>query len=51
MDKFEKLIKDVNEMSEDDRNKVIEEYKGKCICATCPTWNQCADETNENFPV
>jgi hypothetical protein len=49
MDKFEQLIHDVSEMSADDQNKAIGGYKGKCICPTCPTWNQCAGEANEKL--
>jgi len=49
MDKFEQLIHDVGEMSESEQNKAIEEYKGSCICTTCPTWNKCAEEANEKL--
>jgi len=49
MDKFEHLIHDVSEMSTDDQNKAIEEYKGSCICPTCPTWNKCAEDANEKL--
>ena len=47
MDKFEQLIHYVGEMSEDDQNNAIGEYKGSCICPTCPTWNKCAEDANE----
>ena len=49
MDKFEQLIHDVMELSESERNKKIEEYKGSCICPTCPTWNKCAENANEKL--
>ena len=49
MDKFEQLIHDIGKISKDDQNKAIEEYKGSCICPTCPTWNKHAEEANENF--
>jgi hypothetical protein len=49
VDKFEQLIHDVNEMSEDDRNKAIEDYKGSCICPTCATYNQCAADSNQKL--
>jgi hypothetical protein len=49
MDKFEQLIHDVGEMSESDQNKAIKEYKGSCICPTCPTWNKCAEDANEKL--
>jgi hypothetical protein len=49
MDKFEQLIDDVSKMSTKDQAKVIEEYKGSCVCPTCPTWNKCADDANEKL--
>ena len=51
MDKFDRLIHDVSEMSKDDQNKAIEEYKGSCICPTCPTWNKMLMMQMKNFSV
>ena len=36
-------------MSESDRNKSIEDYKGSCICQTCATYTQCAADANEKL--
>jgi len=36
-------------MSESDRNNAIEQYKGSCICETCPTYNECAAKANEKL--
>lgn len=49
LDKFETLIQEVMEMSESDRNRAIESYKGSCICQTCATYNECATDANEKL--
>jgi len=49
MDKFEQLISDVGKMSAGDQEKAIAEYKGSCVCPTCPTWNKCAENANEKL--
>jgi hypothetical protein len=49
MDKFEQLIHNVSEMSANDQNKAIEDYKGSCICKTCATYTQCAADTNQKL--
>ena len=49
MDKFEQMIHDVMDMSENDRNKAIEGYKDSCICQICATYNECASDANEKL--
>jgi hypothetical protein len=49
MDKFEQKIQEVMEMSERDRDNVIEYYKSSCICHTCATYDQCAADANEKL--
>ena len=49
MDKFEKTINEVMEMSESDRNNSIEKLKESCICPTCATYNECAADANEKL--
>ena len=49
MDKFEKLIKELNEVSESDLKSSIEKYKNSCICPSCPTYTECAANANEKL--
>lgn len=49
MTKFEELINQLNEMSEDERTQKIEELEAECVCPICPTFNQCAKEAGENI--
>jgi hypothetical protein len=49
LDKFEQLIHDVMDMSENDQIKAIESYKDSCICHTCATYNECASDSNEKL--
>lgn len=49
MDKFEKLIQEVMEMSESEKNSAIETYKASCICNNCVTYNECAADANEKL--
>lgn len=44
MDKFEKKVQEVMELSEEDRNNTIAELKKMCICPTCPTYTDCAKD-------
>jgi len=47
MDKFEEKLKELAEMSEEDKNRSLEEMKGDCICPICPTYNECAKKADE----
>lgn len=49
MDKFEQLMDDVSKMSAGEQNNAVKEYKGSCICQTCPTWNKCAEDSDEKL--
>lgn len=49
MDKFEQKMDEIGQMSEDERNKAVEDYKSQCICPTCPTYNECAQNANERL--
>ena len=49
MDKFEAKLKEVMDMSEEDRDQAIEEYKKMCICGTCSTYNQCSKNAQEGL--
>lgn len=47
MDKFEKMMQMMSEMTEEERMKTIEENKALCICPNCPTYNECAQKKGE----
>ena len=47
MDKFETKLNEVMDMSEEDRNAAIEEFKKSCVCPDCPTYTDCARENME----
>jgi len=47
MDKFEEKINELEGMSEEEKNNLIEEMQKDCICPICPTYNECAKEANE----
>ena len=49
MDKFEELIKQLNELSEDARNERVKELEKDCVCPICPSYNQCAKDKDENI--
>jgi hypothetical protein len=36
-------------MSESQMKKAIEKYKNSSICASCPTYNECAGKANEKM--
>lgn len=47
MDEFEKLIEELNKLSEDERSERVDMIGEDCVCSTCPTYNQCAKDTGE----
>ena len=49
MDKFEELMHELSEMSEEERSAKIKELEVDCVCPICPTFNQCAKEAGENI--
>jgi len=49
MDKFKQLMDEISKMSVGDQNNAIKDYKGSCICPTCPTWNKCAADADEKL--
>ena len=51
MDKFEKMMQLMSQMTEEERMKMIEANKSLCICPDCPTYNECAQEKGELFTV
>jgi hypothetical protein len=51
MDKFEQVIHDVGKMPESEQNKAIDDYKGSCICPTCPLGINVLKMSMKNFSV
>lgn len=49
MDKFEAKLKEMAEMSEEDREQSLKEYKDMCICRTCSTYNECSKNAKEGL--
>ena len=49
MDKFEEKINNLNEMSDEDKNKDLDQMKEDCICPICPTHNECAKNGGETL--
>lgn len=47
MDRFEAVLKEMKEMSENEREKMIENNKKDCICGDCPSYNDCAKVNSE----
>jgi hypothetical protein len=49
MEKFEEIMKQMQQMSPQERAKVLEDEGSKCICGQCPTYNDCAKSAHEGF--
>ena len=49
MDKFEKIMQDLEKMPREEKAKLIEAEKAKCICGSCPTYTKCAMNAKEGF--
>lgn len=47
MDEYEKLMEEIKELSEEERNIRIEKIGKDCVCSTCPSYNQCAKDSGE----
>lgn len=42
MDTFDQIVKDLRQLPANEKEKLIEEKKAKCICPGCPSFNKCA---------
>jgi hypothetical protein len=47
MEKFDKIIEQILNMNDEEKLKMLEDKKRICICSGCPTYNDCAQKTNE----
>jgi hypothetical protein len=49
MDRFEEMMQDLMDLSDEGRQEVIEEMKSMCICSECPSYNECAKNSQESI--
>ena len=47
MGSFEQFIQKLQQMTEEERSRVIDSKKSICICSQCNIYNDCAKSTNE----
>ena len=47
LDKFEKAMQMMANMSDEEKMKAVEMNKSLCICGGCPSYNDCAKEKGE----
>jgi len=47
MDAFTELLRTMEQMSPDEKNRVIAENRKKCICGRCPTYDACMKGNKE----
>ena len=47
MDKFDQYTEQMKGFGPEEVRKLIEDYKKRCICATCPTYNECTTRKRE----
>jgi hypothetical protein len=47
LDKFDNIMKTTSQIPEKEHIKAINENKKLCICPTCPTYNECAENNME----
>ena len=49
MDKFEEKINELMELSDKEKNDMVEDMKKDCVCPICPTYNECANKAGEKL--
>ncbi|WP_019176935.1 DUF2769 domain-containing protein [Methanomassiliicoccus luminyensis] len=47
MDAFEKLLKALGEMGQEEKECIFSKMKSECTCPDCPSYNQCAGDKKE----
>ena len=47
MDKFDQYMESMKVFGPQEARDFIEENKKKCVCASCPTYNECASRKHE----
>ncbi|MCQ8894798.1 MAG: DUF2769 domain-containing protein [Methanolinea sp.] len=46
-DSFTRLILDLKSRKKEERWKIYDRWKASCACSQCPSYNECARETDE----
>ena len=49
MDTFEQILQKLATMQKEEKAKLIEAEKARCMCGTCPSYTDCARNANERF--
>lgn len=49
MDVFDTTMKELKKLSISERERILEEKKGQCICPACPTYTSCSLNEQEKF--
>jgi len=49
MDTFEKTMESISKKSKKEQADLIADFKSKCLCPTCPTYNNCASKAGEKL--
>lgn len=49
MDTFEKTMESVSKKTPKEQADLIADFKSKCPCPTCPTYNNCASKAGEKL--
>jgi hypothetical protein len=42
MDKFDETMRNIKDLSPDDKKKKMDAFLDKCACPTCPTYTECS---------
>ena len=49
MDTFEQILQKLATMQKEEKAKLIEAEKARCMCGTCPSYTDCARDAGEKF--
>jgi hypothetical protein len=47
MDKFDQYMEETKGLGPQEARDIIEKNKKKCVCGSCPTYNECASRKRE----
>jgi hypothetical protein len=49
MDKFDETMRNIKDLSPDDKKKKMDAFLDKCACPTCPTYTECSKNDQEGI--
>jgi hypothetical protein len=49
VDTFEQILQKLATMQKEEKAKLIEAEKARCMCGTCPSYTDCARDADEKF--